>query len=169
METIFNDYNAQNTQQFKSYYVVWKLFAFSLFMAQLYSLNRTMQYGNELQIDRNPLKLCRLNRTMQYGNFYLNDAPEYQISGLNRTMQYGNLLVLFATAYFVSGLNRTMQYGNRVNLNLQKSTGLWFKSYYVVWKPVKVHIGASLVGRLNRTMQYGNTKRTRRGTRTQRV
>ena len=31
-----------------------------------------------------------------------------------------------------------------------------FKSYYVVWKPVKVHIGASLIGRLNRTMQYGN-------------
>ena len=32
----------------------------------------------------------------------------------------------------------------------------WFKSYYVVWKPVYRFVIYSPVTRLNRTMQYGN-------------
>ena len=56
--------------------------------------------------------------------------------------------------YFFS-LNRTMQYGNE---ETQEKDGrkIWFKSYYVVWKPKNPVLTAIGMYGLNRTMQYGN-------------
>ena len=54
-------------------------------------------------------------------------------------------------------LNRTMQYGNS-GRGTQKFLSLdKFKSYYVVWKRVRVTNNSGTPVSLNRTMQYGNT------------
>ena len=58
--------------QFKSYYVVWKLFERKQFLAGC-RLNRTMQYGNKNVANGLPPINIRLNRTMQYGNAAANN------------------------------------------------------------------------------------------------
>ena len=120
--------------QFKSYYVVWKLFFHLFFHFSQIRLNRTMQYGNNI--------LARLI----YGRFL----------GLNRTMQYGNEKM---------GTNKP-----RKRRRFKSYYVVWkpvrhqrlyffcgrFKSYYVVWKPVWLEKHTVRKQCLNRTMQYGN-------------
>ena len=59
---------------FKSYYVVWKLILFFLFISISLCLNRTMQYGNYSEVLWSYSIRVGLNRTMQYGNLRRNDA-----------------------------------------------------------------------------------------------
>ena len=79
----------------------------------IYSLNRTMQYGNKQYWQKKTGSKYRLNRTMQYGNFHLCNAPNFRIPVcLNRTMQYGNDVSTQVGCEDKMCLNRTMQYGN---------------------------------------------------------
>ena len=56
----------------------------------------------------------------------------------------------------VNRLNRTMQYGNQNNISRPQRENS-FKSYYVVWKPIRLRVtNNSGAPGLNRTMQYGN-------------
>ena len=56
--------------QFKSYYVVWKLFKDDETEMKASSLNRTMQYGNDVPQGQLKRQTDGLNRTMQYGNYF---------------------------------------------------------------------------------------------------
>ena len=142
--------------QFKSYYVVWKL-----------------KHPHALS-HRSP----GLNRTMQYGNLFLLLLFFPAQECLNRTMQYGNQKNVRDAGSYSESLNRTMQYGNSENFEVLFVRLFEFKSYYVVWKPLRAssafHAATSFksyyvvwklaVNRgffankpsLNRTMQYGN-------------
>ena len=55
-------------RQFKSYYVVWKLFYYPMNDEGEKCLNRTMQYGNQTAAQKALQNSQSLNRTMQYGN-----------------------------------------------------------------------------------------------------
>ena len=68
METQKTNKQNNNGKEFKSYYVVWKLGTFPAQQATHDSLNRTMQYGNEVQKKYPDIVEPGLNRTMQYGN-----------------------------------------------------------------------------------------------------
>ena len=76
--------------EFKSYYVVWKLFYILLIFFK-YSLFKSYYVVWKPQIrhtDNN--KMYGLNRTMQYGNFIFIKYIITDKESLNRTMQYGN-------------------------------------------------------------------------------
>ena len=77
---------------FKSYYVVWKLLYVSTNIGPGHCLNRTMQYGNRYDENMYLRPLPRLNRTMQYGNPLREKRRTAVRLSLNRTMQYGNSL-----------------------------------------------------------------------------
>ena len=135
METIRLFLPKHSLQEFKSYYVVWKLYFILLcldlyFMFKSYyvvwklkkvvyptfpvpGLNRTMQYGNANSVWRDFFCASGLNRTMQYGNGVGLAMRNPIITGLNRTMQYGNQNSQIEKAFEIAGLNRTMQYGNK--------------------------------------------------------
>ena len=136
METVYRLRHICHTQQFKSYYVVWKRKSDRLVKYECICLNRTMQYGNPKVCDR--WKPCRkgLNRTMQYGNNQKSKKQQRKRKRLNRTMQYGNDI------YIISFFGRPRL----------------FKSYYVVWKQKFKQENKDFLLRLNRTMQYGNKK-----------
>ena len=117
---------------FKSYYVVWKQSLPAASFA-VYSLNRTMQYGNLLLLSKCVNVMVGLNRTMQYGNFSFWQLCVVSAYSLNRTMQYGNHFVHNRYVVCELSLNRTMQYGNPERICMS-GRGRTFKSYYVVWK-----------------------------------
>ena len=156
METIFNGYYAQNTEQFKSYYVVWKPICGLDIGLRADSLNRTMQYGNNNGSSNDILESNRLNRTMQYGNSFLLTSVQMHVFCLNRTMQYGNHKSdnpdncddrQFKSYYVVwKQVLRRNNHGRNMK----------FKSYYVVWKLCIILIKYFKLTSLNRTMQYGN-------------
>ena len=50
METLFIQQNKEKKTEFKSYYVVWKLARKVINFKMKDSLNRTMQYGNEIEL-----------------------------------------------------------------------------------------------------------------------
>ena len=79
-----------------------------------------------------------LNRTMQYGNHSAFFVILCGFIGLNRTMQYGNPLIYGILDTPPESLNRTMQYGNYRMTRLKHLDYVWFKSYYVVWKPIPI-------------------------------
>ena len=134
METVYCRKIQHLQLQFKSYYVVWKLFEVSIYCSAISSLNRTMQYGNvPISMVFSEIK-CGLNRTMQYGNRISKIEFQRQTGRLNRTMQYGN--------YFPTAISFV--------------TAILFKSYYVVWKRKKIIDIENIKESLNRTMQYGN-------------
>ena len=112
METILGLLQGRKTSQFKSYYVVWKLFRYHFFDFWFISLNRTMQYGNGNGRRAVANDTLSLNRTMQYGNRKIVGRLFPQFCGLNRTMQYGNFGIVDPPDAEKKGLNRTMQYGN---------------------------------------------------------
>ena len=89
METQTQQAKTFANKEFKSYYVVWKLFWTLEYIARQ-RLNRTMQYGNSVEREEDERKKKSLNRTMQYGNQKKSGRPYRFVSGLNRTMQYGN-------------------------------------------------------------------------------
>ena len=143
---------------FKSYYVVWKLLSYPHYVAARPSgLNRTMQYGNYLQLI--PCGLVS-KRFKSYYVVWKPGAIKNTINGqprLNRTMQYGNIFkylinitsVMFKSYYVV--WKHDMQ-------NNTATTKLLFKSYYVVWKLRGCErLNSGRYG-LNRTMQYGNKR-----------
>ena len=133
METSFCFSFSYIIGQFKSYYVVWKLFFFISIISFSSSLHRTMQYGNL------PL-LVFFPAWELFKSYYVVWKPCWVIS-------------TFKSYY---GLNRTMQYGNGFGLQCIGLLQLMFKSYYVVWKRVEHSCNVlSCIG-LNRTMQYGN-------------
>ena len=143
--------------KFKSYYVVWKPFGIASTFSIFVSLNRTMQYGNDIfpGQERNA-GLC-LNRTMQYGNFFFRASTSSRLRRLNRTMQYGNttwkLIIVSPTFLFKS------YYVVWKPSNFARTHNVYFsfKSYYVVWKLYSIFHLRSAQTCLNRTMQYGNT------------
>ena len=70
METTYEVTEAKDGK-FKSYYVVWKLRIEYIEPFLTRSLNRTMQYGNDIEAGKIVIFKQRLNRTMQYGNMPL--------------------------------------------------------------------------------------------------
>ena len=68
METKNKTNKMENTDVFKSYYVVWKLKLTCVEKASTLGLNRTMQYGNSIGTEKIYTLSFGLNRTMQYGN-----------------------------------------------------------------------------------------------------
>ena len=116
-----------------------------------------MQYGNKKTLSREKPGYTGLNRTMQYGNCVLCIILIKYLHCLNRTMQYGNYINIKIIIIYKQSLNRTMQYGNFFFEANNPPKVSQFKSYYVVWKPLKKNStdDASTKG-LNRTMQYGN-------------
>ena len=178
METIGRKNTTRVQKQFKSYYVVWKHTCSDRLLALPESLNRTMQYGNQLigtghdimhitfksyYVVWKPLLfplllllLLSLNRTMQYGNIIPASSSSFSRICLNRTMQYGNLCTANPHWKHLKRLNRTMQYGNSERRPSLRLYTCRFKSYYVVWKRPQTR-GLLLFSKcLNRTMQYGN-------------
>ena len=121
-------------QQFKSYYVVWKLFGFltiNLKSAVFKSYYVVWKPGSEWYYF-----VC----LYLFKSYYVVWKP-------------GRLTPL----YFPSmGLNRTMQYGNMEKRRTVVRLTFAFKSYYVVWKPQAPHAPSPGSPCLNRTMQYGN-------------
>ena len=97
--------------QFKSYYVVWKPLFISSIFAPVFSLNRTMQYGNDIIIFfvfvSKKFKSYYVVWKLLYFSVFFIILP-----CLNRTMQYGNSNPAIVFAFHSSSLNRTMQYGN---------------------------------------------------------
>ena len=96
-----------------------------------------------------------LNRTMQYGNKIEESGYVPYCFSLNRTMQYGNTLTTninlsrkkFKSYYVV---------WKPIGHYHQKKFEVTFKSYYVVWKLDQQKGFFYDVWSLNRTMQYGN-------------
>ena len=101
------------TAGFKSYYVVWKPFELVSHHHPSRRLNRTMQYGNHPVADIFLFHRYRLNRTMQYGNLFWGFWLQFLVCCLNRTMQYGNCKRIEKYENLEQSLNRTMQYGNQ--------------------------------------------------------
>ena len=86
---------------FKSYYVVWKLYIYKIYIITDKGLNRTMQYGNTKYYIKKNKKLISLNRTMQYGNICRELQYRLFVLCLNRTMQYGNNYAVSVNNSFV--------------------------------------------------------------------
>ena len=87
---------------------------------------------------------------------YISKNRNVNIFCLNRTMQYGNRLSEKKKNSGKIRLNRTMQYGNFLRKCIIYFLHNLFKSYYVVWKLMKLIGVVFYIGCLNRTMQYGN-------------
>ena len=100
-------------KEFKSYYVVWKLVMIWVLNFIVFSLNRTMQYGNPIW------KMRRSGRAILFKSYYVvwkpRDAPTCAATDVLFKSYYVVWKQLFASASFmqVISLNRTMQYGNQ--------------------------------------------------------
>ena len=136
METRMGSARRRDTQQFKSYYVVWKhIFNISY----LHYNNKFKSYYVVWKLSFCPdaaFLMARLNRTMQYGNGASVGAVPAQEKK-------------FKSYYVVWKLGHGIKY---------TSLTLRFKSYYVVWKPCERRPSIEYPPCLNRTMQYGNIK-----------
>ena len=132
----------QKEIQFKSYYVVWKLFSVLLYFSSCSCLNRTMQYGNDIMKCKKNNKTASLNRTMQYGNSKLCCERNTNANKFKSYYVVWKPICFSLSVRIISScLNRTMQYGN-FYIFPQFSSEYRFKSYYVVWKPA---IPASII------------------------
>ena len=106
--------------EFKSYYVVWKLQKIQLDIQTHQSLNRTMQYGNLQVFHYFFYYFWGLNRTMQYGN---RGKRIWDIGNRKFKSYYvvWKLVDFFERKRKTVCLNRTMQYGNKI---LHRQTSL---------------------------------------------
>ena len=118
---------------FKSYYVVWKLFGFFATNLKSVGLNRTMQYGNSIQMKK-------ITMEKLFKSYYVVWKQEY--------LNFRVCLLLLFKSYYVVWKPMTFNPG--------KNEFARFKSYYVVWKPSSQKLKPKILMRLNRTMQYGN-------------
>ena len=133
METLGGLNKTKRVMKFKSYYVVWKPENENDENDIGRSLNRTMQYGNEL-----------ISKQFNSGKTFKSYYVVWKLLcalylfkkffGLNRTMQYGNNSLCILPFFHLVGLNRTMQYGNPIGKTTVTRYLNTFKSYYVVWK-----------------------------------
>ena len=177
METFLRGNCARTRSQFKSYYVVWKPQNENDENDIGRSLNRTMQYGNELiskQFNSGKTfksyyvvwkllcalylfkKFFGLNRTMQYGNNSLCILPFFHLVGLNRTMQYGNPIGKTTVTRYLNTFKSYYVVWKLTYVGFMVIIHPLFKSYYVVWKQMAEVICGADPTCLNRTMQYGN-------------
>ncbi len=132
------------------------IFRFSIYQFKKFGLNRTMQYGNFLNLlhihppptgFKSHYVVWKHIKHTSYFSCYI---------CLNRTMQYGNashpsknslLSVTFKSHYVV---------WKHSLLALDMDEDMEFKSHYVVWKLTSQIVCGKCVYCLNRTMQYGN-------------
>ena len=134
METRMGSARRRDTQQFKSYYVVWK---------HIFNISY-LHYNNKFK--------------SYYVVWKLSFCPDaaFLMARLNRTMQYGNSLHPYTCREAVDTFKSyyvVWKPHNSHNFSYEKHR---FKSYYVVWKLIFGFFLKTSCMRLNRTMQYGN-------------
>ena len=132
--------------EFKSYYVVWKLFFFNRIR------HRRYWFKSYYVVWKLLLAWELRPRSHMFKSYYVvwKLLPAFTMKNTGRT---------FKSYYVVwkqykekdaekrrKGLNRTMQYGNVSQLLQTKMYGTRFKSYYVVWKRNIIMAGAITVG-----------------------
>ena len=135
METVVCIQMFIDFEQFKSYYVVWKLGSATNETIIQSSLNRTMQYGNNI-----------FSYVMKYVTKFKSYYVVWKRSPATEVFpvppQFKSYYVVWKLQFaddmpimHEMRLNRTMQYGNGGGLKEDKENKQLFKSYYVVWKP----------------------------------
>ena len=155
METFSSGSDHPTRHPFKSYYVVWKRLKDTSIVVSIFSLNRTMQYGNGLAQKYDLYVVLCLNRTMQYGNLFSIHLPTADI-------QFKSYYVVWKLEWLTRQTQKKRKFKSYYVVwkpDRQKKHSLErteFKSYYVVWKLHQKPNDSFPPFCLNRTMQYGN-------------
>ena len=121
-------------KQFKSYYVVWKLIFFVSTSRNRQSLNRTMQYGNNLRL-RSPSG-CILFKSYyvvwKQKMYFLSRIVVFSFKSYYVVWKLLHLIAFFFFIFLFKSYYVVWKLFTPSNTSFN-SRG-WFKSYYVVWK-----------------------------------